>query len=389
MRELIRQILREALGVPEGSTESGEMLYNLILERLKRLDANLDNKKTFRIKTDIKISDYDVKKVILNIDIQKLDYVPEIHFYSMGFKQMSRYATTGKPRLITILTPDTIDVSINFAGPKDSTRKDLIKYFKEDKIEITSSLSHELGHAYNIYKKPSASIKTQSEYNAYQNVSFPFRAINDFIFNLYYIHSVENIVRPIEVASRMRSEDIGREGFYEFITNNKTYTKLKEINNFSYQRMREELMNDIDSIKVFFKRRLNIDIDDFETDDEIIDELLRIVYVNLVNQKIDIARRMMTTSGFEDLMGFIGNKQDFFDKIATGFIKYESRPLDFFKDEEKRFKMISEKMMKKISKLFAMAKVDKSSIKDWELHHKINKTGEQLETEIKYKRRIR
>ena len=31
MRELIRQILREALGVPEGSTESGEMLYNLIL----------------------------------------------------------------------------------------------------------------------------------------------------------------------------------------------------------------------------------------------------------------------------------------------------------------------------------------------------------------------
>ena len=41
MRELIRQILREALGVPEGSTESGEMLYNLILERLKRLDANL------------------------------------------------------------------------------------------------------------------------------------------------------------------------------------------------------------------------------------------------------------------------------------------------------------------------------------------------------------
>jgi hypothetical protein len=153
--------------------------------------------------------------------------------------------------------------------------------------------------------------------------------------------------------------------------------------------MREELMNDIDSIKVFFKRRLNIDIDDFETDDEIIDELLRIVYVNLVNQKIDIARRMMTTSGFEDLMGFIGNKQDFFDKIATGFIKYESRPLDFFKDEEKRFKMISEKMMKKISKLFAMAKVDKSSIKDWELHHKINKTGEQLETEIKYKRRIR
>ncbi len=55
----------------------------------------------------------------------------------------------------------------------------------------------------------------------------------------------------------------------------------------------------------------------------------------------------------------------------------------------KKFKIISEKMMKKISKLFAMAKVDKSSIKDWDLHNKINKTGEQLETEIKYKRRIR
>ncbi len=41
--------------------------------------------------------------------------------------------------------------------------------------------------------------------------------------------------------------------------------------------------------------------------------------------------------------------------------------------------------MKKLVKLYDLANVNPSSIKNWELHHKINKTGEQFETEIRFK----
>ena len=388
MRELIRQVLREALGVPSGSIESGEILYDLILKKLKVLPIDLDEDSTFNMRTNFSISDYKIKKVILNITFHKDNAIPDVHYYSMGFKSVSRYDPTRRPRLINIIQPNTIDVMINFAGPEDTQRKDLINYFKSDKTDIVSSLSHELGHAYNIYKKKFTSIGPQAEYNAYQKNSFPFYEIRQFMFNLYYIHSVENIVRPIEVASLMRSTDVKRENFYEFITNNKTYTKLKDIGNFSVDKMIESLKLESDKIRQFLDR-IGVETDDLETDDELVNELLRIVYVNIANNKVDIAKQMMTTNAFEDLMGFIGGKEEFFHKLASGFVKYQERPIDFFRREERNFKTISEKMIKKISKLYDIAKVDTSSIKDWDLHHKINKTGEQFETEIKFKRKLR
>ena len=62
MRELIRQVLREALGVPSGSIESGEILYDLILKKLKVLPIDLDEDSTFNMRTNFSISDYKIKK---------------------------------------------------------------------------------------------------------------------------------------------------------------------------------------------------------------------------------------------------------------------------------------------------------------------------------------
>jgi len=56
-------------------------------------------------------------------------------------------------------------------------------------------------------------------------------------------------------------------------------------------------------------------------------------------------------------------------------------------DEEKKFKRISEIMMKKLSKLYSMAKDEKSSIKNWDLHHKINRTNENIQSEYKFNRK--
>ena len=55
MRQLIRRILREALGVPEGLLEVGEELYNLIGEKLKRLPSELPDEKNYHINKDFKM----------------------------------------------------------------------------------------------------------------------------------------------------------------------------------------------------------------------------------------------------------------------------------------------------------------------------------------------
>ena len=52
--------------------------------------------------------------------------------------------------------------------------------------------------------------------------------------------------------------------------------------------------------------------------------------------------------------------------------------------EEKTFNRIGTKMIKKISKLYAMTKTENKSIKEWDLYHEINKTKENLKTEIKF-----
>jgi hypothetical protein len=58
-------------------------------------------------------------------------------------------------------------------------------------------------------------------------------------------------------------------------------------------------------------------------------------------------------------------------------IKYENNPIEFFEDEIENCNYVSTKMLKKIGKLYAMAKDDEQpvseSILNWNLHQQIMK----------------
>ena len=56
---------------------------------------------------------------------------------------------------------------------------------------------------------------------------------------------------------------------------------------------------------------------------------------------------------------------------------------NFFGNEEKRLNFVADKTIKKLAKLYDMAKDEKSSIVNWDLHHKINKTAEKTIEEVK------
>jgi hypothetical protein len=159
---------------------------------------------------------------------------------------------------------------------------------------------------------------------------------------------------------------------------------MKDINNFTYEGLRSDLKNYIPEIDRVLN---NVTDKTFNSDEEKIDEILRLVYINLVNNTLDMAKSLMTNNFFEDMMGFSGEKDVLFKKIVKSVIKFESNIKNFYLYEEQKFKYISGIMMKKLSKLYSMAKDEKSSIQNWDLHHKINRTNENIKSDYKFKRK--
>jgi hypothetical protein len=83
------------------------------------------------------------------------------------------------------------------------------------------------------------------------------------------------------------------------------------------------------------------------------------------------------------------------DEVRQNFLKfttrYQNNPIKFFQDECKKFTTVASKLLKKIIKLYAMAKDDdqvNESIQNWDLHLKLmeKKYGKRkIQTKYLYK----
>jgi hypothetical protein len=390
MKKSNNNILKEALGVPEGILVSAERLYRMCFNRIIKItdpilkDSDEEVYK-FVIKSEFKISDYTLTKINLMVEFVETDQIDSVELYSMGFGHKSSFNDESL-KLITFIHPNEILVSIKFAITENTTISQVIKYCQQSQSVMTSSLAHELKHAYDHYKKPEQSLQQTSVYHGLQKTSFGIKPINEFLHYLYFTHGVENLVRPTEFASLMKTHDIDKKVFYDFLTNSKMYTMMRDINNFTYEGLRSDLKNYIPQID----RILNKVTDKtFDSDEEKIDEILRLVYINLINNTLDTTKSIMTNDFFEDMMGFRGKKDVLFKKIIKSVTKFESNIKNFYLYEEKKFKYISGIMMKKLAKLYSMAKDEKSSIQNWDLHHKINRTNENIKSDYKFKRKLK
>ena len=92
----------------------------------------------------------------------------------------------------------------------------------------------------------------------------------------------------------------------------------------------------------------------------------------------------MTSNILEKMLGLQGEKQRRLKKFIRKIQRFKNTE-DFFRNEEKLFKFVANKMIKKISKLYAMTKSKNESIKEWDLYHELTKTKENLKTEINFK----
>ena len=404
------RIITEALGVPDNILDAADMLYDVVEQDIKTINTiqdeyDFDGEINFELgdKKKIKIDSYTLTVKIEEIEDEKGGVLDIISMGMEGGFGFNRDVYMKETESST-----TLELSITFAVGENWEPEELIQKMEEERDEHVSSLSHEIKHKYDKQSKQFGLMGLDAEYQATQiRGTFGIPAIDSVFYRfMYYIHAIENLVRPTEVAYSMRRKNITKSQFKEFLENNRVYKELLEIKNFSFDDFISQLKEQ--------EERLNKLLEHVGEDpsnmtiDEKIKRVLEVVHIDLVNNKMDLFIEMTTHSSdnflqmaldigllppnaennIEGLKKTNEIRQKFFNYV----IKYQENPTKFFENEFKNFNFVANKMLKKISKLYAMAKDDKQvseSIINWELHQQImeKKYGKRkIKTEYKYKK---
>jgi hypothetical protein len=414
-------MISEKLGVPENIIEISQDLYEKILKELSNQNLKYQKKeKEFNFlfnffDLDYKISDYNIESISLVIQTLVYEQLQEDVLVSMSFKLAPKIDYNKK----TIYpnydahreSLELVDLGMRFAFndyPSDPKER-LKSLFLNKKTQIISSISHELKHAFDKFKNRGQTISSLADYSTVQTLRFNISEIDEFLYNSYYMHFVENLVRPTEIATEIKLGNVDKKEFINFLKNNETYNRLLKIRNFSYSEMKQNLLKKSDEIRenllsVGKSENNNNYIDtvnSFNTE-ELVDETLKLLFNNIASLGKKIVTDMLVETMMEEF-GFITdfNKLNYIESYVNKYKKYGKNYDKFFEDEEKRFKFTANRILKKIHKLYDMAKDNKdsnektnklhkkitdkesvrlseeqkNSIHDWDLYHKLKNDG--------------
>ena len=400
---MVTQLLSEAVGVPKNIIESASELYEIVLSQIKNLDRHDTKQEFYEEDLNLSISDYIIDELDLTVTIDEIDgYDGPVVMASAG---VSNDFTFDRDVLMKVNYKDnSIDLYLNFISPESGWEpQEVYQFFIEDKVNLISILAHEMKHKFDKQKKLADLIGSDADYQSYSSsgLEFGIPIINEFMRYSYFIQGVENLVRPTEMATRMKLNGITRDKFRDFFENDTVIVELKQIRNFSYDYLIEKLKEQMDRVDGLLSHA-NVPYETMN-EDEKIEVVMDIVYVNLLSAKKDNFDRM-TSDGNEmrrSLMRILGRGNDDqdegFDSVRNKFLnhisKYQNNVHKFFVDECERFNYEATKLIKKISKIYSLIPGDdeqtNESIINWELHQKLmeKRYGKRkIETRFKFKK---
>jgi hypothetical protein len=400
------RLITEALGVPENILDAADMLYDVVENDIRSID-DIQDGYNFKGKIDFELGD---KKKIridsyeLNVKIEEMeDEEGVLDIISMG---MGGRFGFDRDVYLKINEPSTIlNLDITFAVGDNWKPEELIAKMEEERDEHVSALAHEIKHKYDKQAKEYSRIGPDAVYQATQQKgNFAIPAIDRVFYRfMYYIHAIENLVRPTEVAYSMKRKNITKSQFKDFLEDNIVYKELLRIKNYTFDNFIQDLKQQEDRLDGLLEH-IGEDPSDMSIDEKI-NKVLELVYVDLVNNRMDLFMQMtqgpmddfltfgaqlgMIPPGFEEKMKQLQKTNEIRRKFLSRTMRYEKNPTKFFEDEFEEFNYVANKMLKKISKLYAMAKDDEQvseSILNWDLHQQImEKKYGKRKIETKYK----
>ena len=385
------KFINEALGVPENILDAADMLYDIVERDIKSIDRIQDG---YEFDGDIEFELGDKKKVMidsyeLKVNIEEIeDQEGVLDIISMGMG--GAFGFNRDVYMKETQPSTTLELTITFAVGENWEPEGLIRKMEEERDEHVSSLAHEIKHKYDKQSKQFGLMGPDAEYQATQRRgNFGIPAIDRVFYRyMYYIHAIENLVRPTEVAYTMKRKNITKSQFKEFLENNRVYRELVEIKNFTFDDFISQLKEQEERLDKLIE---HIDEDPSNmTLDEKINRVLEVAYIDLVNNRMELFMIMtehamddflkfgsqlgLLPSGTEEKVKQLEKTDEVRQKFLKYVMKYEKNPTKFFENEIENFQYVANKMIKKISKLFAMAKDDEpvsESIINWELHQKV------------------
>jgi hypothetical protein len=376
----MKKEFKEALGVPSNLINTANKLYDLIINIIppSYTFEELDGFNEV-INGEFEIGDHTFSGVNFEINLREHDTL-EI----AGMHTGEKAKVTDKFKFKTKLGKK-FELGFNFVGPRTTTGQDIIDLIKKEKLEFVGSISHELKHRYDKFKNPKMGLGLKSRYVVASNRGFgDIRPINEFIHYLYYTHIVESLVRPSEIAALIETGEISKKDFYKFLTDTRTFKRLSNIRNFDYNEFKENIKSEIPKIKELF------DFNDISyegmSDDEILEKTLDLVYKNLRDWEASFVHQRLLDNPLEALFGFTGAKDTFFQNYLKNMERFGNDYNKFFNYEIKLMNYIGDKMIRKISKLYDMARDTKNeSIINWDLWRMINENNQKISKEFRFK----
>ena len=269
----------------------------------------------------------------------------------------------------------TFQFMVPISQIRDITGKDVKDFLAgQGRVEVIASISHELKHFYDGFKskgRKGGSITRRAAYKAYTEGGFPLKSLTEFMYNLYFIHEIENTVRSSELAGAIRAGEITKKDFYEFLTQNRVYQRLKIIRDYSLQDLKSELMGEINTIKKIFNAN-GVQYSKNDSDETLVDTMLEIFVATIADWKYDLV--VGITRAFSKASA--SDKKQFFAQQKQDMARFEDNPQGYFEYEIKNASKEAGILMKKLSKLYSITPDDKSevtneNIVDWKRWYKL------------------
>jgi hypothetical protein len=375
----MRQRIKEAVGVPANIEIAAQNLYNDIIKKLKNKEIGPEDVVKFKFTNkDGRYSFADFKPKFITVEFGLGTYSGDAIdnntgnkitgglVHSMGFSRASKLNDVFD--LISVDTDGGVELNIDYAQPEDDEEwsgNKILDTMEKNKSNSISSLGHELKHAYDNFKKPTEKVVDRSNYSGFQRSRSGVRPMDQFMFNMYFINQIENLVRPTESYVEMVSDGVvTKEQFLKFLLNSKTYKTLVQIRDSSF----DKLIEDLKGYETEIDDYLNNTVDNYDSSSLDIDDKVKYflkVFAFATARKVhEVRKQLLTpvTNLFQMLFGGNDNHEadKFLDSTLGDLVKMMDNPNKFYYTSIENMKKIAIKMMKKLSKLYSLINKDKT-----------------------------
>lgn len=372
------QHIKEAVGVPANIEVAAQNLYNDIAKKLKNKEIGPEDVVKFKFINKngrYSFADYNPKFITVEfglgsysgdaIDNATGKKIEGGLIHGMGFSRSSKLNDVFD---LVSVDSDGIELSIDYAQPEEEDEwsgNKILDTMKKNDDNSISSLAHELKHAYDNFKKPIEKVVNRSNYAGFQRSRSGVRPMDQFMFNMYFINQIENLVRPTETYTEMVSQGVvTKEQFLKFLLNSKTYKTLVNMRDYSF----EKLVEDLKGYETEIDNYLNNTVDDYDSSSLNVDDKVQYflkIFAHVTAQKVHDVRKSMlspVTNLFQLLFGGSDNPEadKFLDSTLSDLTKMMNNPNKFYYTSIENMKKIAIKMMKKLSKLYSLLNKDKT-----------------------------